>query len=239
MKQEKIGELIKKLRIENHLTQKELASKYHVTYQAVSKWENGKNLPDIVLLKQMSKDFGISIDELLNGEYSDNTTKKTNKQVIVLFCISIIILFLLTLLCFKLFTKRNDFEFKTLSAECDDFRISGTISYNENKSAIFISNIQYCGGNDTEEYKSIECILYEVQDNIEKKISSYTSNKENRKLEDFLQDFTLSIDNYEKTCKNYQDGSLYLSINATNQYDKVINYKIPLKLESCKQESMP
>ena len=39
MEQEKIANLIKKIRKDNHLTQKELADKYHVTYQAVSKWE--------------------------------------------------------------------------------------------------------------------------------------------------------------------------------------------------------
>ena len=38
MDQEKIGNLIKKIRKENHLTQAELANKLGVTYQAVSKW---------------------------------------------------------------------------------------------------------------------------------------------------------------------------------------------------------
>ena len=57
MNQEKIGEFIKKLRQDNNLTQKDLANKYNVTYQAVSKWERGLNIPDISLLKQMSEDF--------------------------------------------------------------------------------------------------------------------------------------------------------------------------------------
>lgn len=51
MNQEKIGEFIKKLRQDNNLTQKDLANKYNVTYQAVSKWERGLNIPDISLLK--------------------------------------------------------------------------------------------------------------------------------------------------------------------------------------------
>ena len=50
MNQETIGKKIKELRIKNNLTQQELASKLNVTYQAVSKWENGKNLPDLVIL---------------------------------------------------------------------------------------------------------------------------------------------------------------------------------------------
>ena len=41
MEEEHIGKWIKEIRKKNHLTQKDLAEKYHVTYQAVSKWENG------------------------------------------------------------------------------------------------------------------------------------------------------------------------------------------------------
>ena len=70
MKQEKIGKFIKEIRKKYNLTQKDLADKYNVTYQAVSKWENGKNMPDTALIKQMSKDFNISLDDIFEGEYS-------------------------------------------------------------------------------------------------------------------------------------------------------------------------
>ena len=64
MDSEKIGKLIKDIRNKNNLTQKEFADKYSVTYQAVSKWENGKNLPDISLLHQICHDFNINLDYL-------------------------------------------------------------------------------------------------------------------------------------------------------------------------------
>ena len=67
MDQEKFGKLIKEIRKTNNLTQKQLADKYNVTYQAVSKWENGVNMPDISLIRQISKDFNISLDELFDG----------------------------------------------------------------------------------------------------------------------------------------------------------------------------
>ena len=60
MNQEKVGELIKNLRKKANLTQSEFAEKYGVSYQAVSKWENGKNIPDIQLLKQICSDYKIS-----------------------------------------------------------------------------------------------------------------------------------------------------------------------------------
>ena len=69
MNQEKTGNFIKQIRINNNLTQKEFADKYKVTYQAVSKWERGINLPDNSLLKQISSDFNVSLDELYNGEF--------------------------------------------------------------------------------------------------------------------------------------------------------------------------
>ncbi len=232
MNQEKFGKFIKDIRKKHNLTQKQLADKYNVTYQAVSKWENGLNMPDTSLMKQMSKDFGISIDELLDGEYKE-TKKKKKFLIIIISIILFIVLCIISIVIFKPLKKDNDFQFKTLSTECKNFNISGNISYNENKSAIYITNIKYCGGDDVEEYKHIECTLYESNNNIERKISSFKSEDEKIKLEEFLQDVTLTIDNYEKTCKEYQDNSLYLSINATDYNEKITIYKIPLKLESC------
>ena len=80
MNQEKIGKFIKDLRKKNNLTQQALADKYNVTYQAVSKWENGKNMPDISLLKQMSKDFNVSLEELFDGEIKKKSNKKNFKE---------------------------------------------------------------------------------------------------------------------------------------------------------------
>lgn len=227
MNPEKFGQTLKKLRKKHHLTQKDLALKYNVTYQAVSKWENGLNMPDMSLIKEISKDFNISLEELLDGEY-----KKKKKTKIILWG-SISIVFLIILFLFLVFKNVSDFEFKTLTTECEDFNISGTISYNDNKAAIYITNIRYCGNNDSEEYKKLECSLYEINNNTETRISSYTSPKENIKLEEFLQDVTLSIDDYKNDCDEYQFEELYLLISAINQKEENIAYKIPLKLESC------
>ena len=98
-------------------------------------------------------------------------------------------------------SKKEDFQFKTLSTECQNFNISGTISYSEKKSAIYITNIKYCGGDDQTEYQKIECVLYESKENEESKVSSFKSKTEKITLEAFLQEVTLSIDHYEKSCK--------------------------------------
>lgn len=231
MNQEKFGQLIKKIRKENNLTQKEFADKYHVTYQAVSKWENGKNMPDTYLIKQISKDFNVSIESLLEGEFKESKPKNTKSYFYILL---ITLIVLITIMLFFLIFHKDDFKFKTISASCNNFNISGSISYNETKSAIYINNIEYCGPKEEEKYQKIECILYETNADIEKKISSFKYHeKEEITLEEFLKKVTFSVDNYTKTCKKYKKDSLSLAINATTKDDKIITYKVPLKLNTC------
>ena len=224
MDQEKIGKFIKDLRIKNNLTQKEFADKYNVTYQAVSKWENGKNMPDLSLLKDICKDFGVSLDDLFNGEKS---VKKSYKKYIIIGIICIVIVLFLVI-------KNNnngDFNFKTITSSCDAFNISGSIAYNDKKSAIYITDIKYCGGDDTKEYEIIECTLYESHEDIEKKISSYKYDGDKKvKLEKFLENVTFKVDGYKKTCDEH--NSLYLLINATDDSKNITTYKVPLETQS-------
>ena len=84
MDQEKIGKLIKEIRKKNNLTQAEFAEKYGVTYQAVSKWENGKNIPDVSLLKEISKDFNVNIEDLLEGRVSNKNKSNKSKLIIII-----------------------------------------------------------------------------------------------------------------------------------------------------------
>lgn len=67
----KTGNLIKELRTEKCLTQKELSEKLNVSTAAVSKWENGKGFPDISILEHLSSELGVSITELIKGERTD------------------------------------------------------------------------------------------------------------------------------------------------------------------------
>ena len=158
MDQNKVGNLIKELRKKNGLTQEKFALKYGVTYQAVSKWENGKNIPDIALLKEICNDYGININDLLDGKVNN---KKNNKKVIII--VSSIIGFLTVLGVILLIVFHDDsITHKTLSTNCSDFKISGNIAYNNSNSYLYIPLIDYCGNEAGELYKNIECKLYEI-----------------------------------------------------------------------------
>jgi len=54
-----IGENIKKLRAEKGITQEQLAEHLSITYQSVSKWENGITAPDLYLIPTIAKYFGV------------------------------------------------------------------------------------------------------------------------------------------------------------------------------------
>ena len=64
----KMGALIRKLRLEKNMTQKQLAERMNLSSKTVSKWETGKGLPDISLLQPLAQALGISVIELMNGE---------------------------------------------------------------------------------------------------------------------------------------------------------------------------
>lgn len=79
MDQIKIGKFISIIRKEKKLTQKQLADKLGITDRAISKWENGKSMPDLSLLKPVCDVLDISINELLSGEkIEDNTNLEEN-----------------------------------------------------------------------------------------------------------------------------------------------------------------
>lgn len=68
MDQIKIGKFIVECRKKNNLTQAQLAEKLRITDRAVSKWENGKGLPDSSIMLDLCSELKISVNELLRGE---------------------------------------------------------------------------------------------------------------------------------------------------------------------------
>ena len=227
MDQEKIGKFIKDIRKKNNLTQKDLADKYGVTYQAVSKWERGINIPDVSLLREMSKDFNVNIEDILEGEYKEK--KKKINYIYILF----LIIFIFILLLILLLNRNNNIELKTISSSCDSFDIIGSIAYNDSKSQIYISNINYCGEEDNTLYRSLECTLYEVNGDNEKKIGSYKYEDGSITLKDFLDKVVINTDNYNRTCKNYNENSLYILVSGTKDNGESYLHKIPLNLDNC------
>ena len=79
MDSDKIGAFIKKLRIENNMSQNDLAEKIPIGRNAISKWECGRTIPDSSTILILSDIFGVSTDEIMCGEYK---TKDNEKEVV-------------------------------------------------------------------------------------------------------------------------------------------------------------
>ena len=79
-------EKLQELRKNRGLTQEELAEALYVSRTAVSKWESGRGYPSIDSLKEISKYFAVSIDDLLSGETLLFLAEKENKSTLRNMC---------------------------------------------------------------------------------------------------------------------------------------------------------
>ena len=70
------GENLKQFRLKSHFTQEQLAEKFQVTRQTVSKWELNQVMPETGKLVEIAEYFGVSLDEMVFG--------RTDKEEILL-----------------------------------------------------------------------------------------------------------------------------------------------------------
>lgn len=82
---ETLGRRIARLRLARTATQERLAKELNVSPQAVSKWENDINYPDISLLPDLARFLGVSVDELLSGASAstqESAAEKSTAEVV-------------------------------------------------------------------------------------------------------------------------------------------------------------
>ncbi len=80
------NEKLQELRKSRGLTQEELAEALFVSRTAISKWESGRGYPSIDSLKEISKFFSVTIDDLLSGEKIISIAERENKSNIQNIC---------------------------------------------------------------------------------------------------------------------------------------------------------
>lgn len=107
MNQKQIGEFLKQLRKEKGITQEQLAEELNVSARTVSRWETGRNMPDISLLVEIADFFELSIPEIIHAErkseimedketiqkmseYADAERKLLSKRVCILSVVGLV-----------------------------------------------------------------------------------------------------------------------------------------------------
>ena len=74
------GKVIRELREKKQLTQKQLADELQVSDKTISKWETDRGLPDIGLIGPLARVLGVSVAEILVGEYAVNENRSANMR---------------------------------------------------------------------------------------------------------------------------------------------------------------
>ena len=83
MDQLKIGKFIANCRKTKRLTQMQLAEKLNITDRAISKWENGKSLPDSSIMLELCEVLGITVNDLLSGEVVLVNDKNNSEKLLL------------------------------------------------------------------------------------------------------------------------------------------------------------
>lgn len=76
----KTGALIRTLRLEKGVTQKQLADRMNLSDKTISKWERGLGLPNVSLLTELSDILGVNLKDMLNGDLSENSFVEGNMK---------------------------------------------------------------------------------------------------------------------------------------------------------------
>ena len=150
MNQEKIGKFIAERRKAIKLTQEELASKLGVSNRSVSNWENGKNMPDLSLFKDLCEILDISINEFLSGEKinSNNedainnvtlslyTAKNKKNKIIKILSFSLVIFIIIFLLYYFLISYQS-VKIYTINGNSENVNLSDGLFIITNENIYF------------------------------------------------------------------------------------------------------
>lgn len=157
----KIGKFILELRNERGMTQNDLADLIPVTRQAVSRWEQGKSIPDSYTLMILSDLFDVTINELLNGERNvkdeevnmekialeiidENISKEKKIKKVTIISVVVIIALILGFLLYYFFATYDSVKIYTINGESDNFiSDDGLMIVTKQKIYIKLGSLQY------------------------------------------------------------------------------------------------
>ena len=197
----KTGEIIEKHRKEKKLTQEELANKLGVSKSAISKWENGNNLPDITLLEPLSEILGI--DKLLlftsenaaKEEISDRVKIIKRKNYFKAILISTVFIFSIIFTNYITY-KSNKHKLSMIEdnqtvvyrfySTDEEYYVNGYIIFQDNQSTIVFDQLKYqsikatrLSNKKDEKIKSAELHFYVNDTAVLKSTKSVSKNNSN------------------------------------------------------------
>lgn len=214
---EKVGKFIENLRKEKGLTQQDLADILSVSNQAVSKWEGGRNLPDIAIQRGICDTFNITMEELHAGERDikkRNKTKKIRKEnkifSIALMCIVPVMVFFVVFFIINFRALKIYYSNSQITNEENSIRANLLIFKLPRKLIIFINNIYPCN--------------YEVKDSDLLDLKLYSGNKK------LLNSSMIKNDVFELDALTFDPNNVKLILNIESVTGKKRKFQREVKL---------
>ena len=214
---EKVGKFIENLRKEKGLTQQDLADILSVSNQAVSKWESGRNLPDIAIQRVICDTFNITMEELHAGERDikkRNKTKKIRKEnkifSIALMCIVPIMVFFVVYFIINFRALKIYYSNSQITNEENSIRANLLIFELPRKLIIFINNIYPCN--------------YEVKDSDLLDLKLYSGNKK------LLNSSMIKNDVFELDALTFDPNNVKLILNIESVTGEKRKFQREVKL---------
>ena len=214
---EKVGKFIENLRKEKGLTQQDLADILSVSNQAVSKWESGRNLPDIAIQRVICDTFNITMEELHAGERDikkRNKTKKIRKEnkifSITLMCIVPVMVFFVVYFIINFRALKIYYSNSQITNEENSIRANLLIFKLPRKLIIFINNIYPCN--------------YEVKDSDLLDLKLYSGNKK------LLNSSMIKNDVFELDALTFDPNNVKLILNIESVTGEKRKFQREVKL---------
>lgn len=214
---EKVGKFIENLRKEKGLTQQDLADILSVSNQAVSKWEGGRNLPDIAIQRVICDTFNITMEELHAGERDikkRNKTKKIRKEnkifSIALMCIVPVMVFFVVFFIINFRALKIYYSNSQITNEENSIRANLLIFKLPRKLIIFINNIYPCN--------------YEVKDSDLLDLKLYSGNKK------LLNSSMIKNDVFELDALTFDPNNVKLVLNIESVTGEKRKFQREVKL---------
>lgn len=214
---EKVGKFIENLRKEKGLTQQDLADILSVSNQAVSKWEGGRNLPDIAIQRVICDTFNITMEELHAGERDikkRNKTKKIRKEnkifSIALMCIVPVMVFFVVYFIINFRALKIYYSNSQITNEENSIRANLLIFKLPRKLIIFINNIYPCN--------------YEVKDSDLLDLKLYSGNKK------LLNSSMIKNDVFELDALTFDPNNVKLILNIESVTGEKRKFQREVKL---------
>lgn len=243
----KVGNFITKLRKSKGLTQVELAKSINVTNKAISKWETGNGLPDVGLLYPLAFALGVSVTELLAGEFmegekfnksnTDEVTLRTlyyNKKkfmkTIRLIVISAILAIILVCLGWYFITSFNSIRVYRIKLDSENFWMNDGFFMKSNMKNVFqLTDLKYIGEEKLENNEFRTKIYVKDEENNDELIiydGIYVSPVYIYETDGYDEYFT---DRYARLLKD----NLYIDIRYINEEGKIVKetHKLETTLE--------